>query len=52
VRPFDGDMDDYARYVLDGAKGGTVAPSQEPERMTVSARKAEHRRQKELARRV
>jgi ATP-binding cassette subfamily F protein 3 len=27
VKPFDGDMDDYARFVLDRAKGGS-APSQ------------------------
>jgi len=50
VRPFDGDMDDYARYVLERAKGGGVAPAQDPARMTVTARKAERRRQKELAR--
>jgi ATP-binding cassette subfamily F protein 3 len=52
VKPLDGDMDDYARYVLDRAKNGASAPSQEPKRMTVSARKAERRRQKELARRA
>ena len=28
VAPFDGDMDDYARFVLDRAKGGTAAPTQ------------------------
>ena len=28
VAPFEGDMDDYARFVLDRAKGGTAAPSQ------------------------
>ncbi len=28
VVPFDGDMDDYARHVLDRARGGTAAPSQ------------------------
>ena len=28
VVPFDGDMDDYARLVLDRARGGTAAPSQ------------------------
>ena len=28
VAPFDGDMDDYARFVLDRARGGTAAPSQ------------------------
>ena len=52
VRPFDGDMDDYARFVLDRAKAEPSAPGREPERMTVTARKAERRRQKELARRA
>ncbi|WP_048849331.1 ABC-F family ATP-binding cassette domain-containing protein [Tanticharoenia sakaeratensis] len=28
IVPFDGDMDDYARFVLDRARGGTSAPSQ------------------------
>ncbi|MFT8808808.1 ABC-F family ATP-binding cassette domain-containing protein [Gluconobacter sp.] len=28
IVPFDGDMDDYARYVIERAKGGTSAPSQ------------------------
>ena len=28
IVPFEGDMDDYARFVLDRAKGGTSAPSQ------------------------
>jgi ATP-binding cassette subfamily F protein 3 len=28
VAPFDGDMDDYARFVLERAKGGQPAPSQ------------------------
>jgi ATP-binding cassette, subfamily F, member 3 len=27
VKPFDGDMDDYAKFVLDRAKGGS-APGQ------------------------
>jgi ATP-binding cassette, subfamily F, member 3 len=54
VRPFNGDMDDYARYVLDRAKAGVSAPAQdhEPMQMTVTARKAERRRQKELARKA
>jgi ATP-binding cassette subfamily F protein 3 len=52
VRPFDGDMDDYARFVLDRARNGTSVPSPEPARLTVTARKAERRRQKELARRA
>ena len=28
VMPFDGDMDDYARFVIERARGGTAAPSQ------------------------
>ena len=28
VKPFDGDMDDYARFVLDRARAGSRAPSQ------------------------
>jgi ATP-binding cassette, subfamily F, member 3 len=52
VAPFDGDMDDYARFVLERAKAGISAPSPEPGRMTVTARKAERRRQKEIARRA
>ena len=28
VRPFDGDMDDYARFVLDRVRAGTRAPAQ------------------------
>ncbi|KXV21458.1 MAG: ABC-F family ATP-binding cassette domain-containing protein [Gluconobacter potus] len=28
IVPFDGDMDDYARFVIERAKGGTSAPSQ------------------------
>ncbi len=32
VRPFDGDMDDYARFVLERARSGTRAPSQDAAR--------------------
>jgi ATP-binding cassette subfamily F protein 3 len=32
IRPFKGDMDDYARFVLDRAKAGVRAPSQDVER--------------------
>jgi ATP-binding cassette subfamily F protein 3 len=39
VKPFDGDMDDYARRVLDRARMGP-ARRRRNERMTVSARKA------------
>jgi ATP-binding cassette subfamily F protein 3 len=31
IRPFKGDMDDYARFVLDRAKAGMRAPSQDAE---------------------
>jgi ATP-binding cassette, subfamily F, member 3 len=30
IRPFKGDMDDYARFVLDRVKAGTAAPAQNP----------------------
>ena len=30
IKPFTGDMDDYARFVLDRAKAGTRTPSQRP----------------------
>ena len=39
VKPFDGDMDDYARFVLDRAKGGS-APSQGRTRQMKGKRKA------------
>jgi ATP-binding cassette subfamily F protein 3 len=29
IKAFKGDMDDYARFVLDRAKAGSVAPSQD-----------------------
>ena len=31
MKPFDGDMDDYARFVLDRAKNGARAPGQRVE---------------------
>ena len=30
IKPFQGDMDEYARFVLDRAKGKTTLPSQRP----------------------
>ena len=30
IKPFAGDMDDYARFVLDRAKAGAASPSQQP----------------------
>jgi ATP-binding cassette, subfamily F, member 3 len=35
IKPFKGDMDDYARFVLDRAKAGLRAPSQDVERHPV-----------------
>jgi ATP-binding cassette, subfamily F, member 3 len=35
IKPFKGDMDDYARFVLDRAKTGVRAPSQDVERHPV-----------------
>jgi ATP-binding cassette, subfamily F, member 3 len=46
VKPFDGDMDDYARFVLDRAKAGSRAPSQD--RANNNSRSAK-RRQKSTA---
>jgi len=48
IKPFDGDMDDYARFVLDRAKAGPGAPSQSLVRGAPSPRSA-RRRQKEPA---
>jgi ATP-binding cassette, subfamily F, member 3 len=44
IKPFAGDMDDYARFVLERAKAGTRAPSQNgdrPDASQSSARRAE-----------
>ncbi len=41
VRPFEGDMDDYARFVLERSKGG-AAPSQLRERKAKHEPKAKH----------
>ena len=44
VRPFDGDMDDYARFVLDRSKAG-AAPSQGRERKAKHEPKAKKAKQ-------
>jgi ATP-binding cassette subfamily F protein 3 len=49
IKPFDGDMDDYARFVLDRAKNGTRAPSQVPARAAAASQRAGGRRQKVAA---
>jgi ATP-binding cassette subfamily F protein 3 len=49
IKPFEGDMDDYARFVLDRAKNGTRAPSQVPARAAAASQRAGGRRQKVAA---
>jgi ATP-binding cassette subfamily F protein 3 len=46
IKPFDGDMDDYAALVLDRAKAGTRSPSQSPGRNMAPTQRATGRRQK------
>jgi ATP-binding cassette subfamily F protein 3 len=43
VEPFDGDMDDYAGFVLDRVKTGSRSPSQVPGRDVAPARRANSR---------
>jgi ATP-binding cassette, subfamily F, member 3 len=40
IKPFQGDMDDYARFVLDRAKAGVRGPAQEIERQTAPVQTA------------
>jgi ATP-binding cassette subfamily F protein 3 len=49
IKPFDGDMDDYARFVLDRAKAGSRAPSQTPGRNIAPTQRTTGRRQKVAA---
>jgi ATP-binding cassette subfamily F protein 3 len=49
VRPFAGDMDDYARFVLDRAKAGIRAPAQKIDRGIVPAQRPARRKQKGYA---
>jgi ATP-binding cassette subfamily F protein 3 len=49
IKPFDGDMDDYARLVLDRANAGTRAPSRSPARGIAPAQRAAGRREKVAA---
>ncbi|GBR71925.1 ABC-F family ATP-binding cassette domain-containing protein [Gluconobacter kanchanaburiensis] len=42
IVPFDGDMDDYARFVIERAKGGTSAPSQK----AAKEKRAKNKKQK------
>ena len=49
IKPFRGDMDDYARFVLDRAKAGARAPSQNLGLSIVPAPRPAGRRQKRSA---
>ena len=49
IKPFRGDMDDYARFVLDRAKAGVRAPSQDPGHSVGPSQRSARRRQKRSA---
>jgi ATP-binding cassette subfamily F protein 3 len=49
IKPFAGDMDDYARFVLDRAKAGMRAPSQGVDRGVTPAQRPARRKQKGFA---
>jgi ATP-binding cassette, subfamily F, member 3 len=49
IKPFRGDMDDYARFVIDRAKAGVRAPSQNPGHGVAPTQRSERRRQKRSA---
>ena len=49
IKPFGGDMDDYARFVLDRAKAGVRAPSQDLRHSVGPLQRSARRRQKRSA---
>src|SRR5712672_3351683 len=49
VKPFDGDMDDYARLVLERAKQGIRAPSQSMDRAVAPPQRPARKKQKRFA---
>jgi ATP-binding cassette subfamily F protein 3 len=49
VKPFAGDMDDYARFVLDRAKAGARAPAQSIDRGIARTQRPARRKQKGFA---
>jgi ATP-binding cassette subfamily F protein 3 len=49
IKPFAGDMEDYARFVLDRAKAGIRAPSQGLDRGVTPAQRPARRKQKGFA---
>jgi ATP-binding cassette subfamily F protein 3 len=46
IKPFKGDMDDYARFVLDGRKAATRSPSQRPVRNAAPPHRSNKKRKK------
>jgi ATP-binding cassette subfamily F protein 3 len=49
IKPFQGDMDDYARFVIERARAGIRAPSQNPGHGVAPTQSSERRRQKRSA---
>jgi ATP-binding cassette, subfamily F, member 3 len=49
IKPFKGDMDDYARFVLDRAKAGIRAPAQGSDRGIAQTQRQARRKQKKFA---
>ena len=49
IRPFAGDMDDYARFVLERAKAGIRAPSQDSDRGNPATQQSARGKQKRFA---
>jgi ATP-binding cassette subfamily F protein 3 len=48
IKSFKGDMDDYARFVLDRAKAGDRAPAQEIDRQTIPVQQPKKRKRKRI----
>ena len=46
IKPFEGDMDDYARFVLERAKAGVRAPSQNPGHSTAPTQQSAKRQKR------
>jgi ATP-binding cassette subfamily F protein 3 len=49
IKPFQGDMDDYARFVLERARTGSRAPAQRPAQVPAPAQRSAKQRQKGFA---
>ncbi len=48
IKPFQGDMDDYARFVLDRARAATRGPSQQVEQQAAPAQPAKRKRKRRI----